>query len=285
MLVPDFKAKRRFSKCYDLISSISRLDVPIYSANASYFLILAAFPTVMLLLNLLSYTSFTSNTLLDLLSGVIPHAIMPAVSRIITGMYESSSSTLVSVSALTALWAASRGIYGMITGLNRIYAVQENRGYVFTRLLSVVYTFLFLLVLLLTLALHVFGQTILNLIPETNIVFLQFLLDVIPFRFLILLVLQTALFTAMFMFLPNRRNRFWASFPGAVLAALGWQVYSWAFSLYMSHFSRYDTIYGSLSVVALTMLWLYVCMEIVFYGGALNKYLADVGYMAKSSKK
>lgn len=285
MLVPDFKAKRRFSKCYDLISSISRLDVPIYSANASYFLILAAFPTVMLLLNLLSYTSFTSNTLLDLLSGVIPHAIMPAVSRIVTGMYESSSSTLVSVSALTALWAASRGIYGMITGLNRIYAVQENRGYVFTRLLSVVYTFLFLLVLLLTLALHVFGQTILNLIPETNIMFLQFLLDVIPFRFLILLVLQTALFTAMFMFLPNRRNRFWASFPGAVLAALGWQVYSWAFSLYMSHFNRYDTIYGSLSVVALTMLWLYVCMEIVFYGGALNKYLADVGYMAKSSKK
>ena len=58
-----------------------------------------------------------------------------------------------------------------------------------------------------------------------------------------------------------------------------------AFSLYMSHFNRYDTIYGSLSVVALTMLWLYVCMEIVFYGGALNKYLADVGYTAKSSKK
>ncbi len=115
--------------------------------------------------------------------------------------------------------------------------------------------------------------------------FLQFLLDVIPSRFLILLVLQTAVFTAMFMFLPNRRNRFWASFPGAVLAALGWQVYSWAFSLYMSHFNRYDTIYGSLSVVALTMLWLYVCMEIVFYGGALNKYLADVGYTAKSSKK
>ena len=285
MLVPDFKAKRRFARCYDLVSSMSRLDVPIYSANASYFLILAAFPTVMLLLNLLSYTSFTSNTLLDLLSGVIPHAIMPAVSRIVTGMYASSSSTLVSVSALTALWAASRGIYGMITGLNRIYAVRENRGYVFTRLLSVVYTFLFLLVLLLTLALHVFGQTILNLIPETNIVFLQFLLDVIPFRFLILLVLQTAVFTAMFMFLPNRRNHFWASFPGAVLAALGWQVYSWAFSLYMSHFSRYDTIYGSLSVVALTMLWLYVCMEIVFYGGALNKYLADVGYTAKSSKK
>lgn len=285
MGVPDFRTKRHIARCYDFISSMSRLDVPIYSANASYFLILAAFPTVMLLLNLLSYTSFTSETLLDLFSGVIPHAIMPAVTRIVTGMYASSSSTLVSVSALTALWAASRGIYGMITGLNRIYAVQENRGYVFTRLLSVVYTFLFLLVLLLTLALHVFGQTILNLIPQTNIVFLQFLLDVIPFRFLILLVLQTAVFTAMFMFLPNRRNRFLASFPGAVLAALGWQVYSWAFSLYMSHFNRYDTIYGSLSVVALAMLWLFVCMEIVFYGGALNKYLTDVGVTAKSSKK
>ena len=66
-------------------------------------------------------------------------------------MFASSSKTLVSVSALAALWSASRGIFGMLTGLNRIYGVQEDRGYVFTRLLSLVYTFLFLLVLLLTL--------------------------------------------------------------------------------------------------------------------------------------
>lgn len=29
------------------------------------------------------------------------------------------------------------------------------------------------------------------------------------------------------------------------------------------------------------MLWLYTCMAIVFYGGALNKYLTDIGYQLR----
>ncbi len=156
---------------------------------------------------------------------------MPSITRLLTGMFASSSKTLVSVSALAALWAASRGIFGMLTGLNRIYNVQEDRGYVFTRLLSLVYTFLFLLVLLLTLALHVFGQTILAQLPQSDNPAMLLLLRVISSRFLVLLLLQTALFTAMFMFLPNRRNKFLPSLPGALLASLGWQLFSDFFSL------------------------------------------------------
>ena len=159
---------RHLARVVDMVLSLNRLDVPVYAANAAYFIILAAFPTVMLLLNLLSYTSLGGGALLEILEKVIPSALMPSITRLLTGMFASSSKTLVSVSALAALWAASRGIFGMLTGLNRIYNVQEDRGYVFTRLLSLVYTFLFLLVLLLTLALHVFGQTILAQLPQSD---------------------------------------------------------------------------------------------------------------------
>ena len=256
---------RHVARVVDMVTSLYHLDVPVYAANAAYFIILAAFPTVMLLLNLLSYTSLGGGALLDILENVIPSALMPSVTRLLTGMFASSSKTLVSVSALAALWSASRGIFGMLTGLNRIYGVQEDRGYVFTRLLSLVYTFLFLLVLLLTLALHVFGQTILAQLPRNDNPMIILLLDVISSRFLVLLVLQTALFAAMFMFLPNRRNKFLPSLPGALLASLGWQVFSDLFSLYVEHFSNFSTVYGSLSAVAIAMLWLYTCMAIVFY--------------------
>ena len=272
---------RHLARVVDMVLSLNRLDVPVYAANAAYFIILAAFPTVMLLLNLLSYTSLGGGALLEILEKVIPSALMPSITRLLTGMFASSSKTLVSVSALAALWAASRGIFGMLTGLNRIYNVQEDRGYVFTRLLSLVYTFLFLLVLLLTLALHVFGQTILAQLPQSDNPAMLLLLRVISSRFLVLLLLQTALFTAMFMFLPNRRNKFLPSLHGALLASLGWQLFSDFFSLYVEHFSNFSTVYGSLSAVAIAMLWLYTCVAIVFYGGALNKYLADIGYQLR----
>ena len=131
----------------------------------------------------------------------------------------------------------------------------------------------FLLVLVLTLTLHVFGTTLLQNISLQSHSLLPFWGEMIDARFFLLLFLQTALFSAMFMVLPNRRNRFLDSLPGALLASCGWLTFSDLFSIYVEHFSGYANIYGSVYAVALSMLWLYFCICIVFYGGALNHYL------------
>ena len=86
---------------------------------------------------------------------------------------------------------------------------------------------------------------------------------------------STLLFTAMFMRLPGRKNTFSDSLPGAVLAALGWLIFSGLFSVYMERYAGYSGVYGSVYAVALSMLWLYCCLSIVFYGGALNKLLLE----------
>ena len=182
---------------------------------------------------------------------------------------------VVSVSAITALWSSSRGIHGIVTGLNSIYGVTESRGYVRTRLLSVLYTFIFLLVLILTLVLHVFGTTILSWLPFEESPLFRVLEGVVDLRFFVLLFIQTAMFCVMFMVLPNKRNKFADSFPGAVFASIGWLVFSDLFSIYVENFADLSVVYGSVYAVALSMLWLYCCMSIVFYGGALNHYLTD----------
>ena len=185
-----------------------------------------------------------------------------------------TTGAVVSVSALVALWSASRGIHGVLLGLNSIYHVQEDRGWFYTRSVSVVYTFAFLLVLILTLILSVFEKSLLYQLPVEDSPLWQLLDRAVDFRFLLLLLLQTILFTAVFMVFPNRRNRFKDSLPGAIMASFGWLVFSNLFSLYVENFSNYANIYGSVYAVALSMLWLYCCMSIVFYGGALNYYLA-----------
>ena len=47
------------------------------------------------------------------------------------------------------------------------------------------------------------------------------------------------------------------------------------YSIYVEHFAGFAKLYGSVYAVALAMLWLYCCMSIVFYGGGLNRYLAE----------
>jgi membrane protein len=263
-------------KTVALVRRLQGMKIPNHAAHAGYFIVMSVFPALVLLLSILRYTPWDARALLQLLEGFLPEALMGAAENLIVSTYAHTSTAVVSVSAVSALWSASRGIYGLLTGLNAIYDVREDRGYVRTRLLSVGYTFLFLLVLLATLFLGVFGDHLLNLLPPASGGLGILLTEVVDWGFFLMLALQTGLFSAMFMVLPNRKNGFRESLPGAVLASGGWLIFTKLFSFYVENFSNYSSVYGSVYALALSMLWLYCCLSILFYGGALNRILAEM---------
>ena len=265
--------RRNGKRIFKVFDDISRLRVSVYAGNAGFFVLLAIFPALMLVMSVIRYTGLDINLLTDMLEGFIPSALMSGAKRIILNTYYSTSTAVVSISAVTALLAASRGVYGILRGLNGVYGVEEDRGYFYTRLISVVYTFGFLIVLLLTLVLHVFSNQLLELLSWKDGALFSFLMDVVNLRFFVLLAIQTVLFTAIYVVLPNRRNRIRDSLPGAMLASAGWLIYTDLYSVYVNYFGGSANLYGPVYTVALSMLWLYFCLSILFYGGALNAYL------------
>ena len=246
----------------------SQMHIPMHAAGAGYFIVLSVFPLLTLLLGLLRYTGLSVNTLTDFLAGVLPKAMLPGAKKLILGAYRNTSGTVISLSLLVALWSASRGVYGLMQGLNRVYYRTESRSWIRVRILSVGYTGVFLAVILATLILSVFGNTLLKYLPASGI--FAVLDKGIGLRFALLLVVQSVLFCGMFMALPSGGNGFFASLPGALLASLGWLIFSNLYSWYMTHFTGYANVFGSVYAVALSMLWLYVCLRILFFGGGWN---------------
>ena len=256
-------------------SRVASLQVPLYASQACYFVILSAFPLMVVVLSMIRYAGLDVHYLSDLVSGVLPAALWPMAEDFIFTTYYTISGTVLSLSALTALWSAGRGIYALMSGMNAAYGVKETRGYLHTRILSILYTFGFLAVLLLTLVLQVFGNSILGFLQTMDGTLFRFLTEVVDLRFFLLLVLQTGLFTAMYTVLPNRKNRLIASIPGALLSSIGWLIFSDLFSMYVEQLAEFLTFFGSVYAVALSMLWLYFCICILFYGAALNHWLED----------
>ena len=252
---------------------IAQMNIPFRAAYAAYFMIMAMFPALLLVLSSIRLTGLTVEDLMDLVSQVLPTALVDTAEGLVYNTYRNASSAVAGVSVLTLLWSSSKGIYALLTGLNAIYDVQEDRSYLYTRSISVVYALLFLVVLVLTLVLHVFGNTILDLIYGIQNPVVMFLVDLIDLHGILLITLQTLLFTGLYMVLPNKRNGFWESLPGALLAAIGWSVFSSVYSIYVTYFTKISNIYGSVYSVAVSMLWLYSCLCILFYGGALNRWL------------
>ena len=258
-----------------MVRRILELDIPLHAANAGFFIILSLFPALVLVLSLLRYTGLQVSSLVEVLSSVIPGPLMPTVENLVLSTYENSSGALVGVSALTAVWSASKGVHGLMKGLNTVYGVSEDRGWLYTRFISILYTFLFFGLLLLTLVLHVFGSTLVELLPISRSRLLRILTGIVDFRVILLLILQTVVFSLIFAFLPNGRNRIRDTVPGALLTSLGWLTISDLFSVYVENFASLQNIYGSVYTVALSMLWLYLCLSLIFYSAAFNQYLED----------
>jgi membrane protein len=272
-MMKNFPKGGLIGKTVRLFDGLSKLQIPILASSACYFLALAVFPALVLLISLIRYTPLEIDTIFAVLQGVVPDALMPYAEGLILSTYNNASGALVSVSALTALWSASRGIHGLLSGLNVIYDVVEDRNFFLTRIISVGYTFAFLIVLLLTLVLHVFGNTIVEFLRHQGGSLLWLWMDLVNLRFFLLVAVQSLLFCVMFMYLPGRNNGFRESLPGALFSSVGWMGVSYLFSVYVEGFSGYTSIFGPVYAVALIMLWLYVCVSMVFYGAVLNRIL------------
>ena len=257
-----------------LTAFVGPMNIPLHSAYTCFFLVLSLFPGLLLLLGILRYTDIRVDDLVALLEGFLPASLLPLVQSLIAASYKHSSGTVVTISALGTLYSASRGMFGIRNGLNAISMPKHDHSYLRRRSISVIYNISFLLVLLLTLAVYLAGTALLDYLWMTTTPALMILLRAIDLRGLLLLILQIGLFTVMYALLPDHRSRFLHCLPGAVFASLGWLIFSHLFSIYVEHFTVYANIYGSIYAVALGMLWLYFCIAIFFYGGALNRYLA-----------
>lgn len=242
-----------------------------YAAQSAFFFVLSLIPFILLLMTMIQFTPITRTNIKDAIEQVLPQSIIPFIMSIVNEVYNQSKA-IIPVTLLVALWSAGRGVLAVTSGLNCIYESKETRNYFYLRLRSSVYTVLFLLVIVLCLLLAVFGNRI--------SVFVQFHVPVLIKAMDFLIRIRTMLMTGvmvvfcllLYRFLPDmkKKTKWKHQIPGAVFAAIGWQVLSLVFSVYLDIFQGFSTMYGSLTTIVLVMLWLYFCMYVILLGGAFN---------------
>lgn len=267
--------RKLYNKLNQIMDFLRPMNISLHGAYTTFFLIISVFPCLLLLLGILRFTSYEAADLIDLLENIIPPSLMSTVTSLINVAYKHSSGTVVSVSVLATLWSASKGTYGLLWGFRSVYHMGKEPPYWKNRGLSLVYTCLILIALVLTLAVHMFGSALLDYLWMTTTPWVMWLLNALDLRFWVLLFTLFLLFTIMYALLPGQHWGIRQHIPGALVASAGWSICSRLFSVYVEYFTDYYNIFGSLYAVVLVMLWLYFCICILFYAAAFNRYLAE----------
>ena len=250
-------------------------SISAYSGQSAFMLILSFFPFFMFLLALLKYTSLSEDVLITAVATFIPSSFHSFLNSLIQEIYKMQSTTILPVTVITALWLGSKSFLSLINGLNSVYEIKETRNYFVLRFLSVLYTFLFALLILATLALLVFGNLLFYSLTKHFPLLEHILLPIISFRSLASFITMLLFFTIMYRNIPNQKMHFSEQLPGALLATTGWMSFSFLYSYYVDHISNYSSFYGTMTMIALLMVWIYACMYMLFFGGLLNYILRE----------
>lgn len=81
--------------------------------------------------------------------------------------------------------------------------------------------------------------------------------------------LETVAFTMLFGLIPNCHVYFRDSLAGALLASTLMEILKFLFSVFVSRFSSYGTVYGALAGIPIFLLWMYIFWAVVLLGAEL----------------
>ena len=267
-------AKKWVERVIKILNEMSAHHVGAYAAQAAYFFMLSMIPIILLLLTMVQYTPVTKADVMTAVVQVFPSTVDSLITSIVNQVYNQSG-TIIPVTIVIALWSAGKGVLSISTGLNAIYGCPETRNYFYLRIRATLYTVLFVTVILLLLVLSVFGNSI-NLFVTSHIPAIKPVTDkLIELRIIVTPAVLMGFLLLLYKFLPNRRDLFRKQVPGAFFSAIGWQVVSWVFSMYLDIFQGFSDMYGSLTTIVLIMLWLYFCMYCILLGAETNVQLHD----------
>ncbi len=265
------KKKKFVQMIKEFSSRIMEDHVGAYAAQGAFFILLSFIPFMMLLLNLIQYTPLTEEMVSSAVMAVIPEDFHGVMNAIILEIYRRSS-VILPVSALVALWSAGKAVTSLTYGLNTIFHVRETRNYFINRLRSMIFTLIFIVALLVTLVLMVFGRSIQNWLADVFPAAAEFTGILMSLRTVITMAALMFAFTLLYRFIPNRKASLESQIPGALVCTISWQVLSVGFSFYLQYFPGVSRMYGNLTTIILLMLWVYFCMYLILLGAELNDY-------------
>lgn len=258
----------------DFSMQMKRQNISAFAASTAFFIFVSLVPMLVMICTIIPYTPLTEEILVNAVTDVIPDVVDGLAESLISEVYDKSAGIL-SIAVVATLWTAGKGILALIQGLNSINDVVEKRNYVLLRIISSLYTLIMLAIVVILLLVMVFGNQFAHIAIARFPRLRALAYFVMNFRMLFTVVILTFVFSLIYTYIPNKKLRFKEQIPGAFFAATVWSVFSWGFSLYVSHSNSYS-IYGSLSIIVIIMLWLYFCMYIMMVGAYLNRYFSPV---------
>lgn len=268
------------SRVYALIKSISELfqkaNVAILSKAFAYYLLISFFPLLIFIGNLFSWLNVDLDSMYEYLIFAIPRPTVNFLRSITRSLKYSSNIYLLIGSFLVFMWAMSRVLNVLNQGINELYDARMEQNFIVKRIISIFYTFLLILVVVLIAITMIFGEMIIKMIDPIFTIARKYIEIYNTLKWPVVLIILLAVLFFIYYFMPNRKIKIRDALPGTIFTATGWILMSQVFRIYLKYFGRNWDSYGAIGAVIVFLLWLNALGEMIIIGGLINGAIMEI---------
>jgi membrane protein len=238
------------------------------AAGVAYFAILSMFP---LLLGIIAVFGFflpsadLQGTLLKFVGDNVPGA---------AGILQQNIENIIQlrgpigiISIVVLFWGASAVFSALSLAINRAWDINRYRRHFFIRKASELGMAIgigFLLILSLAASSVISIMRGIFSLPAADLLIVNIGSRAAAF------LLITAVFLLLYKFVPNTKTYWRYIWPGALLAAVLFEIARTLFVLYLENFANYQLLYGSVASIIILLVWIYYCAFIVILGAEFS---------------
>ncbi len=242
------------------------------ASSLAFNFFLAFFPSIIVFFTLIPYIPIIGlqETLLELLQVVLPPSTNELTFSTLNDIINNPRGDLLSIGFILALYFSSNGINSLIETFNASYHIKEVRSIVRQRILSLSLTFMLSLMLIIGMGLIIFGKTFVNYLTFIELITNNNASLILYAKWIIIITMLFFGISLLFHLGPSEKRRFQLFTPGSIFTTIFIVITSIGFNYYVSHFSEYNKIYGSLGTLIIILLWIYFNAIILLTGFELN---------------
>jgi len=249
-----------------LFRKTSCREASLYTSCASYYILLSVLPALMFFLALFSVLPISQSSFWYLIQSILPEPLVQPLIGFIREAAPDVSASLSSVSAVVWVWSASKGFFAVADGMDAVLNIPHERSYLRKRISAAVRFFILSLSLMLAVVFCLFGERLLacsiDLLPGVS----GLLLPIVQHRMIVSFALMSVMFSMIYRLHPDTKLQLRYCLLSGTVTTAGWFMFTFLFSVYITHFSGQFRLFGNLGAVLLLAVWLRYCILILLFG-------------------
>ncbi|MCF0053393.1 YihY/virulence factor BrkB family protein [Dyadobacter chenwenxiniae] len=257
----------------NLVRSNRKYDIDQRASAVAYSLTLASFPAVIFLFTLIPYIPIEhlDQQIMELLRENVPSGIYEDADQTIMDIISRPRKGVLSFGFIFAMIASTNGMMSLMRSFDMVYDDNDTRGFLKLRAIATLLTLLLIVVLFLSVILLIVGDAVMNIFSDWNILQDDWMIVMLNVtRYMISFGSLMFTISMIYRFAPSHGRQFSFINAGAVIASVLILFATYGFSFYLSRFSSYNKLYGSIGTMIALMIWLYLLAFVIILGFEIN---------------